>query len=237
MRSILLIAVSAGVGLVAGVLVSPREPHRDTKPEPAPAPFLPKSKEGPPQKTPPKQDTTKIEEPDRHKEIPLSSLYCANWSKEGLRVPRRKDDEEFTEMWDRLRKRLTKLPYRTAFVVQVATIEGAVSDTLDVLDGRREGGEGFALSPDFGRKDVWAVMFLGNTDGFREVTCTSATYSANELTVTVRVSQEFIVETVGISVPNLYWVPLPEVKPGLLTLRIHDSETKSDLLVVRTDIQ
>jgi hypothetical protein len=168
-------------------------------------------------------------------EIPRSSIYCANWRKEGLRVPRRDGDEEFTMLWERLNKHLATLAYRTAFVVQVPTIHGAVGDTLEVLDGRRGSAEGFLLSEELGRKSVWAVVFLGNMLAEIDVTFTSATFSANELKVTVRVSRD-LPDTTGQVVPHLYWVPLPEVRPGTLTLRLHESETGMDLLVVRTDI-
>ncbi|WP_439620632.1 hypothetical protein [Gemmata sp.] len=233
MRYALLVVASLALGVVAGRQTA-RVPEREAAMVPAGPVLVPQPRNQP------EQEGVAVaplpREVPKRTDIPLSSIYCANWRKDGLRVPRRKDDEEFTEQWERLRKRLAKMPYRTAFLVQSATIEGAVSDTLDVVDGRREGSGSLSLSEELGHKSVWAVLFFGNLIGEREVTCTSVTYSSSELTVTVRIGEDRG-ETVGISVPNLYWVPLIEVQPGGLTLRIHDSETKTDLLVVRTSVE
>jgi hypothetical protein len=235
MRSKLLLATCAAIlGLAAGWLVGHRPaPKNDDAQANAKSAISEVKPNVPVMPSPRKPDLASIQA--EQFEIPRSSIYCALWEKEGLRVPRREGDEEFTATWERLRKRLTTVAYRTAFVVQSATIHGAVEDTLAVLDGRRGSGEGFLLSEEWGRKSVWAVVFLGNRPAELGVTFTSATYSANELKVTVQVSQ-MSVESVGEYVPHLYWIPLPEVRPGLLTMRLYDSETKSDLLVVRTDI-
>lgn len=235
MRYPLVLAAGLALGVVAGRLTL-RVPDREITTPPAASVVTPKSDPLPKRQTVVTAIAPAPRDVSQRTEIPLSEVYCANYHKDGLKVPRRKDDEEFTEQWERLRKRLSKMPYRTAFLVQSATIEGAVSDTLDIVEGRIEGGGGISLSEELGRKYVWAVLFLGNLLGEREVTCESVTYFANEVTVNVHLGEDRG-ETVGISVPNLFWVPLPEITPGVITLRIHDTATNTDLLVVRTSAE
>jgi hypothetical protein len=165
--------------------------------------------------------------------IPLTSIYSVI-PQNGLKSLNRDRDEEFARVCDQFDKRLETLAFRTAFLVQVPTIYGAVGDTLETLNGRGTEHH-FLLSQEWGRESVWAVLFLGNLLDNHEIAVTSAVFAANELVVTYRDAQ--LPETTRRSFPHLYWVPLPPVQPGTLTLRLRDGDTKLDVLVVRTTIQ
>lgn len=229
MRSKMLVVISAallglGVGWLLGRAPEPVDGGAGAKPpEPSEAKV--------PQMPPPRRPDLANREASRTV-IPLSSVYCAT-PQAGLKSPNRDRDAGFTTICDRLDKRLATLAYRTAFVVQVPTIYGAVEDTLATLDGRGTEHH-FLLSQELGREAVWAVLFLGNLLDNFEIAVTSAEFSANELVVTYRETQ--LPETTRRSFPHLYWVPLPSVQPGVLTLRMRDGDNKMDVLVVRTTI-
>ena len=99
MRSKLLLPIGAGLlGLVAGWLLGLRPAKQFGE-----APLETPAAQPAVRRMPPPRKPDLPTAPAAGGEIPLSSNYTTVWRENGLRVPRREGDEEFTVLWQRLR--------------------------------------------------------------------------------------------------------------------------------------
>lgn len=244
MRSKLLIAISAtllglGAGWLLGRAPAPKPAERDagakaTEPTEAKVPLMP-----PPRKPDFDSSLTPTTQSDlnglsvNRVEIPLSSIYSTAYQKDLRSLPRKRD-EAFTSVCENLDERLHKLHFPTAFLVESTTIYGAVGGTVNVLNGHSK--QLFSLRSDLGPDSAWAVLFLGNIRDTIKITVTSALYASGELTVNYHSTDEEG-DTTRERVPHIYWIRLPKLMSGGIVLRLHDTATKVDALLVRVTLR